>query len=115
MMVSAEAIGKDYDGFVANLRSKFPNVEPFLLIKSMMLARKYPHEYNQSFYIDLYVRQGADPDRKRAEIFARTGIFAANHGHNHLSLSLNTTLDTILELASDPDIANIEGEVFPFS
>lgn len=37
-------IVKVYDGVVAQLNEKHSNVDPFLMLKSSMLTRKYPEE-----------------------------------------------------------------------
>jgi len=113
--MAANTIRRDYDGLVAALSGRHPNIDPFLLIKSAMLSRKYPEEKEQRFWIEVYLKEGVDADKKRDEIYTEIGIFGTGLGHNHFQVTLQASLDTILTLADDKDVAKIEGEVFPFS
>jgi len=113
--MSAEEIKSEYDALVSALVSKHPNIDPFVLIKSAMLSRKYPQEEEQRFWLDVYLKEGVDPNKKRDEIYTEIGIFGTGLGPNHFQVSLQSTLDTILKLADDRDVAKVEGEVFPFS
>ncbi|MEO9319781.1 MAG: hypothetical protein ABI361_03815 [Nitrososphaera sp.] len=113
--MSAEEILREYDQLVRTLRDKAPSIDPLLLIRSSILSRKYPTEEKQSFYLELHLEKGVDADRKRSELFHRVGTYAANHGNNHLQMTVVTSLDTILSLAGDREIERIEGEVYPFA
>jgi hypothetical protein len=115
LKMSAEEIGREYAALVASLTSRHPNIDPFLLIKSAMLNRKYPEDKEQRFWLEVYLKEGIDPDKKRDEIYSEIGVFGTGLGHNHFQVSLNAPLDTILRLANDVDVIRIEGEVFPFS
>jgi hypothetical protein len=113
--MSAEEISKEYDALVASLTSRHPNIDPFLLIKTAMLSRKYAEDKEQRFWLEVYLKEGIDPDKKRDEIYNEIGVFGTGLGPNHFQVSLNATLDTILKLGNDKDVTKIEGEVFPFS
>ena len=113
--MSADLVRKDYNALVAILTGRYPNIDPFLVIKSAMLTRKYPNEKEQRFWLEVTLKQGVDPDKKRDEIYSEIGIYGTGLGHNHFQVSLQSDLDTILKLANDKDIEKIEGEVFPFS
>lgn len=113
--MSAEEVKREFDALVSTLISRHPNIEPFLLVKSAMLTSKYPQEKEQTFWLEVYLKEGVDPDKKRDEIYSEIGIFGTGLGHNHFKVSLQSSLDTVLKLANDKDVAKIEGEVFPFS
>lgn len=113
--MSAEEIRREYDQLVRTLKDRAPTVDPLLLIRSSILSRKYPAENKQTFYLDLHLEKGVDADRKRTELFHRVGTHPANHGNNHLQMTVVADLDTVLSLASDREIERIEGEVYPFA
>ena len=112
-MMSAELVDSEYGKIVQDLQSAQQNIEPFLLIKSAMLRKKYPLEKNQHFWLDLYYKRGVDPDAKAEKLFHKVGRLAAYHGHGHFLLDLQGGLDTLLEIASDGDLERVTGEVFP--
>ena len=114
-MYSAELVDKEYDSIVAELATKYHNIDPFLLIKSAMLRRKYPSEDKQHFWLDLYYTEEADSDEKSAKILREIGKIPAYHGHNHFVIDLQRNLNTVLSIASDPELRRVTGDVVPLS
>lgn len=112
-MSNAQLIDKEYNNIVTELSSQYENIDPFLLIKSAMLRRKYPSENKQHFWFELQFRDGTDLDSKSAHIFRQVGKLPAYHGHNHFVLDIPANLDTLLSIASDSDLEYVSGEVFP--
>lgn len=110
--MSSEIV-KDYDGVVALLKQKHRNVDPFLMLKSSMLTRKYPGEDKQRFWLDMYVKHGANEESLSREIQSMVDKIPSNHGHGHYEIVLQTDLDTVLTLARHPEIEWVGGEVYP--
>jgi hypothetical protein len=106
-------VDKLYDGIVAELKATYKNMEPFLLIKSSMLKRKYPTETKQKFWLDIYYKAGTDIKGKSEGVYNKVGKLLSYHGHNQFVLDIQADLETVLQLAQDPDIERIEGEVYP--
>ncbi|HEX2556966.1 MAG TPA: hypothetical protein VHK86_01470 [Nitrososphaera sp.] len=115
MSSAATLVDKEYESIVGNLASQHPILDPYLLIKSAMLRKKYPLESKQHFWLDLYCKEGAKTSEVGARIFSKVGRFPSYHGHNHFVLDIEAGLDTLLEIASNSDIDRIEGTVYPLS
>ncbi len=113
IMSNAQLIDDEYNSIVTELSGQYENIDPFLLIKSAMLRRKYPAENKQHFWFELQYRDGINTDLKSAHIFNQVGKLPAYHGHNHFVLDIPANLDTLLSIASDGDIEYVSGEVFP--
>jgi len=60
--MSADSISREYDGLVATLPGSHPKIDPFLLIKSAMLSRKYLKEKEHRFWLEVYLKEGVDAD-----------------------------------------------------
>ncbi len=106
-------IVKTYDSAVAQLQEKHRNVDPFLLLKSSMLARKYPSEKKQKFWLDVQLRHGADEEAFSRKTQHMVGLVPASHGHGNYHLTLQVSLDTVLAIADVPDLEWVGGEVYP--
>lgn len=111
--MSTSQVIKDYDSMVASLKEKHRNIDPFLIIKSSMLLRKYPREQNQKFFLELFYRQDINQDEKARQIYHLVRKLPSNHGHGHYQIDLQTDLDTVLTIAADRDIEWVGGEVYP--
>lgn len=111
--MSTSTVMPYYDTMVDSLKEKFGNVEPFLLIKSSMLARKYPTERSQKFYLELFYRQGMDGGEKARQIYELVGKLPSSHGDGHFQIDLQIDIDTVLVIANDRDLEWIGGEVYP--
>lgn len=100
---------------MSDLNSEYKNIDPFLLIKSAMLARKYPTEKKQHFWLELQYKENTNTDEKSAMIFSQVGRFPLYHGHFHFVIDFDATLDTLLALSDDSDLVRVSGDVFPIS
>jgi hypothetical protein len=98
---------------VASLEEKQGNVDPFLIIKSSMLSRKYPNERHQKFFLELFYQKNVDEEEKSRQIYRLVRKLPSNHGHGHYQIDLQTDLETVLAIAADRDIEWISGEVYP--
>lgn len=103
---------KAYDGVVAQLQEKHRNVDPFLMLKSSMLTRKYPKEPKQRFWLSFQCPEGAE-EAVSNRIQHMVGIIPSSHGHGHYEIVLQTTLDTVLDIASLAGVEHMGGEVYP--
>lgn len=110
--MSAE-IASDYDNVVTVLGLRYRNIDPFLLLKSSMLARKYPGEVDQRFWLRMQYRQGVNEEELSRRLQSMLDKIPSGHGHGHYELVLQTNLDTVLAIAGQPGIEWIGGEVFP--
>ncbi len=115
VMSNVELVDKGYNTLIADLAAQYRKIEPFLLIKSAMLRRKYPSENKQHFWLELYYKEGVDTNEKSAHIFEQVGRLPSYHGHYHFVLDIQAKLDTLLSIASDKDIERIAGDVYPIS
>jgi hypothetical protein len=114
-MSYATLVDREYETIVDGLNRTYRNVDPYLLIKSAMLRKKYPGERKQHFWLDIYYKEDANHSNKGTLIFSKVGRLLSYHGHNHYTIDIQASLDTVLSLASDTDIERIDGEVFPIS
>lgn len=105
-------IVKAYDGVVAQLQERHKNVDPFLMLKSSMLTRKYPKEPKQRFWLSFQCQEGTD-EAVSSRIQQMVGIIPSSHGHRHYDIVLQTTLDTVLAIASISGVEHVGGEVYP--
>ncbi|HEX2614335.1 MAG TPA: hypothetical protein VHL10_02500, partial [Nitrososphaera sp.] len=71
MSSAATLVDKEYESIVGNLASQHPILDPYLLIKSAMLRKKYPLESKQHFWLDLYCKEGAKTSEVGARIFSK--------------------------------------------
>ncbi|MEO9294294.1 MAG: hypothetical protein ABI347_01695 [Nitrososphaera sp.] len=110
--MSTSTVMPYYDSMVDSLKEKFGNVEPFLIIKSSMLAKKYPGERSQKFYLELFYRQESDGEKAK-RIYELVGKLPSSHGKGHYQIDLQTDLDTVLVIAGDRDLEWVDGEVYP--
>jgi hypothetical protein len=106
-------VDKLYEKIAAELKATYKNMEPFLLIKASMLKTKYPTETKQKFWLDIYYKAGTDIEGKSEGVYNMVGKLLSYHGHYQFVLDVQADLETILQLAQDPDIERIEGEVYP--
>jgi len=114
MMSNAGLVDVEYDNIVREMASQHRNIEPYLLIKSAMLRKKYPSEIgHQHFWLELFYREGVDPTEKTNKVFTEVGRLPSYHGHGHFLLDIQADLETLLMIASDSDIERISGEVYP--
>lgn len=113
MMSASESVDVEYEKVVQEMRSQHRNIEPFLLIKSAMLRKKYPLEDKQHFWLELFYRPGIDVTEKQEKIMREVGRLPGYHGHYHFLLDISADLDTLFMIASDNDLERIAGEVFP--
>ena len=111
--MSTSTVMTYYDNMIDSLKEKFGNVEPFLIVKSSMLAKKYPDERSQKFYLELFYRQGRDGSEKARQIYELVGKLPSNHGSGHYQIDLQTDIDTVLRIAGDRDLEWVGGEVYP--
>lgn len=116
-MSAAKLVDKEYATIFDGLNNTYYNIDPYLLIKSAMLRRKYPNENKQHFWLDIYYKEGDNnnTDNKGMKMYSKTGRIPSHVTHNHYVLDIQANLDKVLSLASDSDIERIEGEVFPIS
>lgn len=114
-MSSETLVDREYETIVEGLHRTYRNVDPYLLIKSAMLRKKYPNESKQHFWLDIYYKEGINHSNKGTLILSKVGRMLSYKGHNHYTIDIQAKLDTILLLASDTDIERIDGEVFPIS
>ncbi len=110
--MSSEIV-KDYDNVVALLEHRHRNVDPFLLLKSSMLARKYPGETAQRFWLSIHYKRGANEEELSRRLQSMVDKTPSNHGNGHYELVLQVNLDTVLAIASQPNIEWVGGEVYP--
>lgn len=115
MSSAATLVDKEYESIASNLASQHPVLDPYLLIKSAMLRKKYPLESKQHFWLDLYCKDGAKTSEVGNRIFGKVGRFPSYHGHNHFVLDIEAGLDALLAIASSSDIVHIGGDVYPLS
>lgn len=111
--MSTSQVMKDYDSMVASLKEKCRNIDPFLIIKSSMLARKYPRERDQKFFLELFYRQDINGEEKARQMYQLVGKLPSSHGNGHYQIDLQTDLDTVLTIAADNDIEWVGAEVYP--
>ena len=95
------------------MKEKCKNVDPFLIVKSSMLTRKYPREQNQRFFLEISYRQDINGDEKARQMYQLVGKLPSGHGKGHYQIDLQTDLDTVLTIAADRDVEWVGGEVFP--
>jgi hypothetical protein len=112
-MALSEIVDRDYHAMVSNLRTEYQNIDPYLLVKSAMLRKKYPKESKQMFWLDIHFKEHIDEQSKSHSIYQQVGRLPTNHGHGHFVIDLQADLDTILLLGKDPDVERIVGEVYP--
>ena len=110
--MSTEVV-KAYDDVVARLQGKHQNVDPFLLLKSSMLTRKYPNEKKQRFWLSIQYQHEADEEAISRRIQHTVGLIPTSHGHGRYEIVLQTGLDTVLAIASLDGVESISGEVYP--
>lgn len=110
--MSTEVV-KAYDEVVAQLQEKHGNVDPFLLLKSSMLTRKYPKEKKQRFWLAIQYQHEADEEAVSRRIQHAVGLIPTSHGHGHYEIVLQTGLETVLAVASLAGVDSVAGEVYP--
>ncbi|MEM2141516.1 MAG: hypothetical protein QXJ74_02125 [Nitrososphaera sp.] len=104
---------KAYDEVVAQLQERHRNVDPFLLLKSSMLTRKYPQEKKQRFWLSVQYQHDASEEEVSRRIQHMVGLIPVSHGHGRYEIVLQTGLDTVLAMASLDGIDTVAGEVYP--
>lgn len=110
--MSTEVV-KAYDEVVAQLQEKHRNVDPFLLLKSSMLMRKYPKEKKQRFWLSVQYQHETDEQAVSNRIQHLVGLIPTSHGHGRYEIVLQTGLDTVLAIASLDGVDSVAGEVYP--
>lgn len=104
---------KDYDSVVTTLKQKHKNIDPFLLLKSSMLMRKYPNESIQRFWLEFSFKHEENEDQEVGRLQNYLGKMIASHGHGHYEVVLQTDLETVVSIARQHDIEWLGGEVYP--
>ncbi|AIC16770.1 hypothetical protein NVIE_025020 [Nitrososphaera viennensis EN76] len=57
--MSVEHVTQECDSIVASLQRRWQNIDPFLLIKSSMLKRKYPARENRGSFLKSITFRGS--------------------------------------------------------
>lgn len=112
-MATAELVDREYNAITSGFATQYRNVDPFLLIKSAMLRKKYASEHKQHFWLELQYKEGVDVVEKSSRIYGIIGRFPSHHGYGHFLLDMQSNLETLLAIASDEDIVRITGDVVP--
>lgn len=110
--MSTEVV-RAYDEAVAQLQEKHGNVDPFLLLKSSMLTRKYSNEKKQRFWLSIQYLHGANEEEVSRRIQHMVGLIPVSHGHSRYEIVLQTGLDTVLAVATLDGVESVAGEVYP--
>jgi hypothetical protein len=86
--MSSEIVMNEYDNVVALLGQRHQNIDPFLLLKSSMLARKYPREKEQRFWLSIQYENGINEGELSRRLRSMVDKMPSGHGHGHYELVL---------------------------
>ena len=103
-----QVIEQEYDKILTDIGNRIPKLDPILAMQIMYYERRF-RDVEPQVELHSHYREGTNLDQKKAALASKYGFLIAKEPHSTLRLTGLMALSTVQQIASDPDVIELDG------